>query len=217
MLISLSAAAFALAGAAGNAAPSPAPLTAEDRQDVARIVDYLQALTTARSRFVQTDARGAQSEGTFYLQRPGRARIEYDSPSGLVIAADGRSVTEVDRRLKTKHVYSLGSTPLELILAPRIQLDHGVVVRQVTHDRGSLTLIAEAAHRRGRIGLVFNEAPLSLSGWTLEDGRGGATKVRLAGLTHTPPHEAGFFELPDPRSTPASAPDAEPGPGPRAD
>jgi outer membrane lipoprotein-sorting protein len=195
---------------AANPGPSNAPLSSEDQRDVARVVDYLQGLGSAKSRFVQTDARGAQSEGTFYLQRPGRARFEYDPPSGLVIAADGRDVTVVDRRLKTKHVYPLGSTPLVILLARNIRLDRGVVVRQVIHDAGSVTVVAEDAKRkaRGQITLAFSQAPLSLSGWTVKDGRGGVVKVRLSGLTPTPPHDPGFFELPNPRTTPDTAPEA---------
>ena len=197
-----------LAAHPATAAPAvnapPAALSTDDTREVARIVDYLQGLSSARSHFVQTDARGAQSQGTFYLQRPGRARFEYDPPSGLVMASDGRNVAVVDRRLKTKHVYPLGATPLALFLARNIRLDRGVVVRQVVRELGSVTVVAEDARgkTRGQIALTFSEAPLTLAGWTLKDARGGVVKVRLAGLAPAPPHDAGFFDLPNPRTTP---------------
>ena len=205
----------AVAGRAAAAAPSATPgpeappaLSSDDAREVARVVDYLQGLTSAQSRFVQTDARGAQSEGTFYLQRPGRARFEYDPPSGLVIASDGRDVTVVDRRLKTKHVYPLSATPLALFLARSIRLDRGVIVRQVIHEGGGVTVVAEDAKgkARGQIALTFSEAPLALTGWAVKDARGGVVKVRLAALTHAAPHDPGFFELPNPRTT--QTPDA---------
>jgi outer membrane lipoprotein-sorting protein len=191
--------------AASPPAGEPSPgLSADDQKEVSRIVDYLQGLGSARSRFVQTDARGAQSEGTFYLQRPGRARFDYDPPSGLSIASDGRNVTVVDRRLKTEHVYPLASTPLDILLARNIRLDRGVAVRRVLHEGGSVTVVAEDARRkaRGQIMLTFSEAPLSLTGWAVKDGRGGIVRVRLSGLSHAPPHDSGFFELPNPRRTP---------------
>ncbi len=199
--------AFAVTAGPGAAIPAPtAPpaLSSDDAREVARIVDYLQGLTSARSRFVQTDARGAQSEGTFYLQRPGRARFDYDPPSGLVIASDGRNVTVVDRRLKTKHVYPLGATPLALFLARNIRLDRGVVVRQVLHEGGGVTVVAEDAKgkARGQIALTLSDAPLALTGWAVKDARGGVVKVHLAGLAYTAPRDPSFFELPNPRTTP---------------
>jgi outer membrane lipoprotein-sorting protein len=206
-LLSAAAIPRAASGAAAAAPEEPPSLSAEDNRDVARIVEYLQGLGSAKSRFVQTDTRGAQSQGTFYLQRPGRARFEYDPPSGLVIAADGRDVTVVDRRLKTKHVYPLGSTPLVILLARNIRLDRGVAVRQVIRDAGSVTVVAEDAKKkaRGQIALTFSQAPLALTGWAVKDGRGGVVKVRLSGLAPAPPHDPSFFELPNPRTTPDAA------------
>jgi len=200
---------FATAAPQEASRENPAPktstsLSSEDVREVARIVDYLQGLTSERSRFVQTDARGVQTEGAFYLQRPGRARFEYDPPSGLIIASDGRRVTVVDRRLKTRHAYPQGATPLELLLDRNIRLDRGVIVRQVARDQGNVTVVAEDARRKakGQIALTFTETPMALTGWAIKDARGGVVRVRLAGLAHTPPHDASFFELPDPRSTP---------------
>ena len=93
-LIALSA--TGLAGAA-----LAAPLSAEDKALVDRAVAYLQGLNSAKGRFVQTDPRGSQTEGSFYLQRPGKARFAYDTPSSKLLVSDGRFVSEADTRLKT--------------------------------------------------------------------------------------------------------------------
>ncbi len=197
---------LALAIAAGSASgqtPAPPVLSADDQRTVATVVSYLQGLTTASGRFVQTNARGAQADGVFYLQRPGRARFDYDPPSGLVIASDGRVVSVVDRRLKTIHVYPLSATPLGLFLARDIRLDRGVVVTKVIRNQGNLSLIAQDGRNasRGHIGLTFSETPLALTGWTLTDQRGGVVTVRLDGFKRSEPHDPGFFKLSDPRST----------------
>jgi outer membrane lipoprotein-sorting protein len=106
-------------------------LSLDQAATVARARSYLQGLKSAKGRFVQTDPRGAISGGAFYLQRPGKARFEYDSPSGLVIASNGFRVAVVNTRLKTIQAYPLGMTPLGLLLSKDIRIDRGVVVGKV--------------------------------------------------------------------------------------
>ena len=179
-------------------------LSTEDNGDVSRAIDYLRGLTTATARFVQTDARGGRSEGTLVLQRPGRARFDYDPPSGLMIASDGAMVTVVDTRLKTRESFPLGMTPLGLFLSRDIRLDKGVQVTRVEHGPDGLTIAATEGRRkvRGAIALKFATSPLALTGWTLTDARGGVVIVRLHDLRPTPSHPPGFFNLPDPRPKP---------------
>ena len=181
------------------AAPAPPALSAPDAALVAKAVAYLQALTTAKGRFVQTDAKGAVIEGTIYLQRPGRARFEYDPPSGLVIASDGHEVSVVDRRLKTIQSYPLGLTPLALFLARDIRLDKGVVVRQVTREPGGFAIDARDGRKKaeGEIVLYFADAPVALTGWAITDGQGRTVRVRLADFARSSGRPAKFFELYD--------------------
>ncbi len=199
---------------AGLAAISPlargAALPPADAADVARVIAYLEGLTTDRGRFTQTDPRGVVTRGTFYLQRPGRARFDYDPPSGLVIASDGHEVTVVDRRLKTVRAYPLSMTPLGLFLARDIRLDRGVEITSVTRGAGTLMIVATEGHRKnaGTIALDFTDPPLALTGWALTDSRGGVVTVRLEGLDKVEPRDAAFFKLADPRPTanPGAAP-----------
>src|SRR6476646_9103303 len=82
-------------------------LAADDQALVDRAVAYLQAMGEAKARFVQTDARGATSQGTVFLKRPGKARFDYDPPSGLLVVSNGSTVSVSDSRLKTFDAYPL--------------------------------------------------------------------------------------------------------------
>ena len=185
---------------AATAAPASGPLSQEDNATVARAVAYLEGLTTAKGRFEQVDARGELTAGTFYLQRPGKARFDYDPPSGLAIASNGFKVTVVNRRLKTIQSYLLGMTPLGLFLARNIRLDRGVAVTGVDHTTGGFSITARDIHKQsqGSIMMRFADAPLRLAGWTVTDSRGQSVRVRLAELSPSPPLSWKFFELSDP-------------------
>ena len=194
--------AAAVAAPAAYAAATPAvPLGADDMALVNRAVAYLQGLTSARGRFVQTDPRGGVSEGTVYLRRPGKARFEYDPPSGLVMASDGSLVAILNSRLKTYEAYPLGATPLSLFLAKEIRLDRGVTVSRVTRVSDGFVLEASDARKKtpGKITLSFSDAPLALQGWTITDAQGQSTRVRLVNFGPSGPIAASLFVLKDPR------------------
>ena len=183
------------------ARPVIAPLSVEDKVLVDRAATYLQALTEAKGRFVQTDARGTMTQGTVYLKRPGKARFAYEAPSGLLVVADGANVSVADSRLKTFDRYPLMATPLSLFLARQIRLDKGVVVSNVSRlaDGFSITARDGKKQAEGQITLTFASSPLALIGWTVTDAQGQATRIRLTGLQPASGLSPALFVLKDPR------------------
>lgn len=193
----------ALIGAAAVlAAPLPAfaALSAADQALVNKAVAYLQSMKSVKGRFVQTDARGATSQGTIWLSRPGKARFAYDAPSGLTVVSDGARVSVQDKRLKTFNQYPLSSTPLALLLAREVRLDRGVEVTKVTRLADGFQLTARDARKktRGQIVLTFADAPTRLVSWAVTDAQGGTTRVRLTSLAAAN-NPASLFVMKDPR------------------
>jgi outer membrane lipoprotein-sorting protein len=177
-----------LLGAAPALAASPNPptpaLSTADQATVARAVAYLQGITSAKGRFVQTDQKGGRATGTLYLDRPGRARFEYDPPAGLLITCDGRTITVGNSRLKTLQHYPLSATPLGLFLGKEIRLDRGARVVAVTTTASGFSITATDLRgaAQGQIVLSFADGPIRLIGWTIIDAQRRATRVDLEGL-----------------------------------
>jgi outer membrane lipoprotein-sorting protein len=191
-----------LALAAAAIAPAAhAALSDADQALVQKATDYLQGLDEAKGRFTQVDANGRTTQGTFYLKRPGKARFEYDAPSGLVVVSDGSAVTVADSRLMSFTRYPLGATPLSLFLAKTIRLDKGVTITGVERGAGSFTIVARDGHRKtaGQLALTFTEAPLQLVSWAATDAQGRTTRVRLTGLARTSGLDKALFVGKDPR------------------
>lgn len=200
-LLALAAAAAAIPPFSALAAPAPAALSADDQALVDRAVAYLQGLTEARGRFVQTDARGATSQGELFLKRPGKARFAYDPPSGLLVVSDGGTVSIADSRLKTFDAYPLMATPLSLFLAKTIRLDRGVQVTRVARAADGFTITARDGKKEtaGQIALTFTDNPLALAGWSVTDAQGRTTQVRIVGLERASGLDPSLFVLKDPR------------------
>lgn len=178
-----------------------APLSAADKALVDRAAAYLEGLTEAKGRFVQTDARGAMTQGSLYLKRPGKARFEYDKPSGLLVVSDGGNVSIADSRLKTFDAYPLMATPLSIFLARQIRLDRGINVTRVARlaDGFSITARDGKKQAEGQITLTFSDSPMALVGWTVTDAQGSSTRIRLTSLTKTSGLAPSLFVLKDPR------------------
>lgn len=197
----LAPAGMAFPALAQNAAPAPAALNAEQKALLDKATAYVQGLGSAKGRFVQTDARGTRTQGTFYLQRPGKARFAYDPPAGLLVVSNGNNVNIWDSRLKTYESYPLSKTPLNLLLARQVRLDRGVVITDVRRLADGFTIVAQDAKRQalGKIALDFSDGPIGLMGWTVTDIKGGQIRVRLTDFGETSGLDPKLFVLTDPR------------------
>lgn len=193
--------ALAPAALAQSTAPVPAKLTGDQQALVDKATAYIQGLSSAKGRFVQTDQRGTQTQGAFYMQRPGKARFAYDPPAGLLVVSNGNNVNIFDSRLKTYESYPLSKTPLNLLLAREVRLDRGVVITDVRPLADGFTIVAQDAKRQalGRISLDFSNSPVALMGWTVTDIKGGQIRVRLSDFGETSGLDPKLFVLTDPR------------------
>lgn len=183
--------ALAQTPAPGTETPAPtatrkglSDLSAKERALVEKAGAWLQALGPSRSRFTQTDPRGAVTQGLMYIRRPGKIRFEYDRPSGLLVVSDGHNLRIRDERLNTFSQYPLGVTPLQVLLAKEVRLDRGVRVDRAEDTADGFQIVARDSRRPqdGSLTLIFAETPLRLKSWVVSDAQGRLTRVDLAGL-----------------------------------
>jgi outer membrane lipoprotein-sorting protein len=187
--------AFLALAAAFLAAPAWAATSPADDALVSRAIAYLDGITSVKGRFEQGNDKGGVADGTLYLARPGRARFEYDPPSGLLITSDGRTVILSDSKRGTFEHQPLSATPLAIFLAEHIHLDKGAHVTRVDRSASGFSITAEGGRglRDGQITLYFSDAPLRLTGWAVVDGQNRVTRVTLGPLTPIATPGADFF------------------------
>jgi outer membrane lipoprotein-sorting protein len=178
---------------------TPAFAVPGDDPLVARAIGYLDGLVSVKGRFKQSDEKGGEAEGTFYLARPGRARFEYDAPSGLLITCDGKTVIVSDSQRRSFQRVALSSTPLAVFLSDHIRLDRGAQVTAVEHNSDGFSITARGPNaNEGQITLFFAEKPLRLAGWAVTDAQGHVTRVTLGALISINPPPADFFSQTQP-------------------
>lgn len=179
---------------AGRAETGGGGLDAETRQ---RIEAYLNGLDTLQARFVQISDDGGIAQGTLYLDRPGRMRIDYDPPAQVVLVADGSWLIHVDYALDSATHLPLSSTPAYFFLRERVRLEDEVTV--TTFERGPgvlrLTLVKSAEPEAGALALTFADGPLELRQWTVIDPQGVRVQVSLTDLRTGIDLDPEIFEL----------------------
>jgi outer membrane lipoprotein-sorting protein len=170
---------------------------------------HLAATRTMTAAFTQVADGGQSLTGTLTLERPGRARFQYDKAPILVVA-DGRTLTFVDYKVAQVSSWPIRQTPLAALLDPALDLSRYARLLAES-DSGELSVEARdpARPEYGTLTLRFARdaaAPggLRLEGWQVLDAQGRKTRVILSAARYNPPVARDQFRFRDPR--PRAAP-----------
>ena len=183
---------------APSAPEPPSPFDAKQRALLDRISNYLSSVQTMVGKFVQVGPDGGRTEGTFYLQKPGRVRFQYNPPSPIDIISDGSSVVVRDRKLATQDLYPLSQTPLRYLLAERINLLHDTDVVSVNADDSFATVVIEQKQLlvgTDRLMIMFDAKDLTLKQWTVTDPQGFDTTVAVYNLDSSKKPDPNLFVI----------------------
>lgn len=173
---------------ADTAAPEPAVSAQTGQVDQAewpiilsQMSSAVSSARTAKGNFVQTNADGSVSTGTFALNRPGRMRFDYDDPTPILIVSNGTTVAMEDSELETVDRVPIGSTPLGLILSTDLGFDSDVDVLSVmrNENRVGVRVSDATGELEGTLTMVFDAESYDLLGWLAIDGNLQTTVVDL--------------------------------------
>ncbi|EEQ96860.1 outer membrane lipoprotein carrier protein LolA [Brucella intermedia LMG 3301] len=144
-----------------------------------QIADHFSSVRTMTGEFVQFGPKGEQTGGTFYIERPGKIRFNYNN-SPIRVISDGESVVINNRKLDTWDLYPLSKTPLKLLLADRIDLGGGRLqnVKQEP-DMTTLVLGDKSIFGDSKITMMFDPKSYELKQWTITDAQKLDTTVMI--------------------------------------
>lgn len=157
-------------------------MAAELPQEAVQAEAYFQQLKTVKSRFIQTNADGTQSRGTFYLSRPGKLRFEYDPPSTDFVVADGYFIYFYDGEMKQQSNAPIGQTLADFLLRKDFKLSGDLKVKSIMRAGGytQITVIQTKQPKAGELTLAFTESPkYQLKKWRVVDSVGNITETEL--------------------------------------
>lgn len=171
-----------IAPAFAKTPPQQITLNPDDQQDVDRIEQYLNDLTSVEARFQQYSANSGLVFGKIYLRRPGRLRVEYDPPSKVILVADGIALSYYDGELNNLNQVPLNLSPMWFLLKDKVTLN-GKDVTLTSFKRApgafQVGLVQTDEPDAGSVVLEFGDKPLELRQWTLTDNKNQQVQVGL--------------------------------------
>jgi outer membrane lipoprotein-sorting protein len=165
---------------------------------IQRVNAYFNQVSSLKGAFVQTSANSKQLRGKFYVQRPGRFRLDYAPPSKLVIVSDGQNVAIQDNDLKTDDRWELDQTPFGVLLRKDVDLlrDARLFEVQETDDTIVVVFESKSSQTSGPIKLFLANGPtLELKKWITKDLQGRDTQIEVSDLVRVDELRPDLFKL----------------------
>jgi outer membrane lipoprotein-sorting protein len=177
-----------------------APAGESDPATLQRIETYLNGLRSLKARFLQVAPNGQITQGTVWLERPGRMRLQYDPPSPLLLVAGEGLLVFHDSQLGQTSNIPLSQTPLGILLADNLRLSGAITVTSLARLPGQLqlSLYRTSSPGEGSLTLVFADDPLALRQWSVLDAQRHETHVTLSSVELGGRFPDSMFELIDP-------------------
>lgn len=173
------------------------PFTREQQVALANISAYFNSFRLLEGEFIQFGPSGEQTEGVFFLSRPGKIRFHYRPPARLDVIADGSSVAIKDGKTQTQDMYPLSKTPLRYLLADRIDLTSPELVSAVHEEADliSIVIVERSALVDGKLTMIFDRRTYELRQWVVTDAQGLNTSVAIFNTTTGKPQDPNLFRI----------------------
>ena len=173
-----------------------------DMSLVAKAENYLNAITGLEGRFTQK-ANDRKDKGTFYMHRPGRVRLDYDTLTVQLIS-NGKDLFFYDSALDQITTVPLTSTPAGILVRKNIDLVNADIVVSETSSKGdsfSLRIHMKEQEGVGHMVVNFAKSPVALKSWVVVDATGQRVEVAFDTMKTRTNFPRGFFELQRHRTT----------------
>lgn len=198
----LLAAMAATLGVLSSTAMAGTALTEQQGALLEKVEGYLNELKNLKGEFTQVGPAGTISTGVFYISKPGKMRFEYAPPNPFLVVSDGRWVTVKNEAKNKADQYPASATPLNLILADKVDLETAEI-QGVEEKDGAVWVTIESKDKivPGQLVLIYDLNQSVLQQWIVVDGQGRKTTVSVANLDPNVSPDPALFEVEVPKNS----------------
>ena len=181
-------------------------LSEEQMQAVLTAQDYLTSIKSLKATFVQYNPGDSSlANGTFYLSKPGKLRLEYEKPYKLDYYINGENLIQYDHELDQVARADIGNTPISILTYDGVRLLDNplmdVVGAGVNKNFFSIFLSTKRNDMEEITGLILNfqRFPVQLAGVERVDAQGNKTDINFSAVKENIEIDDDVFEFTRPR------------------
>lgn len=141
---------------------------AAQKEEIQKVENYLNSIKTLSADFVQIASNGEKVEGRLYVEKPNKIRMEYKSPSNILIVGNGDYIVYYDKELEQITNIDYEDIPAAMILAGTVKINgKDLKVTDFYQDPGMTRMQLEYS-KAGDLGpftLIFANSPFELKQW----------------------------------------------------
>jgi outer membrane lipoprotein-sorting protein len=166
--------------------------------DLSQIELYLNNIKNLSAKFVQETSDGNIAEGKFFLSRPGKMRIEYETNPKILIAVNGAILSYFDVELDEISRLSTNTTPASFLTRPNISFNaKDVEITSVKKSANQIKVSVMKKNRKeaGEFSLIFATNPLRFSKMEVKNDLEQIISVTLSEIDFLSPIPDKIFVL----------------------
>ncbi len=131
------------------------------------IINYLEGFNSLKSDFVQINNNGDVVSGSFFIERPGKFRIEYNQIP-LLILSDSKRIAIVNKNLKSISFHNFNEIPVGVLLFKKLSLKN-IKIFNLQEDENvvSVKIKNTEFNNHGFVEIMFEKKPFIMKKWTL--------------------------------------------------
>ena len=175
--------------------------------EIKKIQKYLNNISSLKSNFTQISGDGSITYGTIFMKKPDKFRIVFHEPQNEILVSNGKKVALINKKINSISMYSIDQIPFNFLLSKQINFKNYIVSEIINKNNILSFKISEKKQKGKKIKLIFENKPLSLKKWEIEDQQGNLIQISLSSLFTNILLENQKFLILDPRKNPFSKKD----------
>lgn len=154
---------FVATNYANASSSAKSDLLQQYRTELSQIENYLNDVKNLSAKFIQESSEHGSLNGSFFLSRPGKMRIEYNAQPKILIVVNGSVLAYEDLELEETSYLSTNTTPASFLTRPNISFDaKDIEITNVKKSTNQIKVSVMKKNRKeaGEFSLIFDLNPL---------------------------------------------------------